>query len=188
MVRCIGAVSVPRDLSHGCGLCDGGTQFVRASRRQRQKHQSDGIAQRDHRWLFHAAGGAAGSLCDGAFDSGESEAMFGELGNMQPSRSSLDRLPKALLPHWKAQRVTWEAQLRQTETVPTAAQVLALSVDGVMAPMRGAENKRKPSYPASTPAGRRVTRKSAAARLLCTTGKPNAYKPCAMRGCRSTKR
>jgi hypothetical protein len=40
---------------------------------------------------------------------GESEALFGELGNMQPSRSSLDRLPKVLLPHWEEQRVTWEA-------------------------------------------------------------------------------
>ena len=40
---------------------------------------------------------------------GESEALFRELGNMQPSRSSLDRLPKVLLPHWEEQRVTWEA-------------------------------------------------------------------------------
>jgi len=87
---------------------------------------------------------------------GESEAMFGELGNMQPSRSSLDRLPKVLLPHWEAQRVTWEAQLRQTETVPTAAQVLALSVDGVMAPMRGADKREQAQLPgkhASGPAG-----------------------------------
>lgn len=89
---------------------------------------------------------------------GESEALFGELGNMQPSRSSLDRLPKVLLPHWEAQRVTWEAQLRESETVPAAAQVLALSVDGVMAPIRGADKREQaqlqlPGKHASGPAG-----------------------------------
>jgi hypothetical protein len=72
---------------------------------------------------------------------GESEALFGEIGNMQPSRSSLDRLTKVLSPHWEAQRVTWEAQLRQTETVPVAAKVVVISVDGVMAPIRGADKQ-----------------------------------------------
>ncbi|MFM7172824.1 MAG: hypothetical protein ACKO4U_07290, partial [Caldilinea sp.] len=87
---------------------------------------------------------------------GESEALFSELGNMQPSRSSLDRLPKVLLPHWEEQRVTWEAQLRATETVPAAAQVLALSVDGVMAPIRGADKREQATLPgkhASGPTG-----------------------------------
>jgi len=49
---------------------------------------------------------------------GESEAMFGEIGNMQPSRSSLDRLTKALSPHWETHRIDWEGQLRRAETVP----------------------------------------------------------------------
>ena len=44
--------------------------------------------------------------------SGDSEALFAELGGMRPSRPSLDRLPKALSPHWEAQRQDWEAQLR----------------------------------------------------------------------------
>ena len=74
---------------------------------------------------------------------GESEELFGEIGNMQPSRSSLDRLAKVLLPPWEERRVTWEAQLRQTETVPSAAKVLAISVDGVMAPLRGADKQAK---------------------------------------------
>lgn len=76
--------------------------------------------------------------------------------DMQPSRSSLDRLPKVLLPHWEEQRVTWEAQLRATETVPAAAQVLALSVDGVMAPIRGADKREQATLPgkhASGPTG-----------------------------------
>lgn len=87
---------------------------------------------------------------------GECEALFDEIGNMQPSRSSLDRLTKALLPHWEDQRVAWEAQLRQTETVPAAAKVLAISVDGVMAPLRGADKQAKAQQPgkhASGPTG-----------------------------------
>jgi hypothetical protein len=87
---------------------------------------------------------------------GESEDLFGEIGNMQPSRSSLDRLTKALSPHWEAQRVAWEAEIRQTETVPVAAKVIALSVDGVMTPIRGADKLEKAQQPgkhASGPTG-----------------------------------
>lgn len=87
---------------------------------------------------------------------GESEAMFGEIGNMRPSRSSLDRLTKALSPHWEEHRTDWEAQLRQAETVPAHAEVLAISVDGVMAPMRGADKQEKAQQPgkhASGPTG-----------------------------------
>jgi hypothetical protein len=87
---------------------------------------------------------------------GESEAMFGEIGNMQPSRSSLDRLTKALSPHWEEHRTNWEAQLRQAETVPAHAEVLAISVDGAMAPIRGADKQEKTEQPgkhASGPTG-----------------------------------
>ena len=87
---------------------------------------------------------------------GESEALFGEIGNMRPSRSSLDRLTKALSPHWENHRATWEAQLRQAETVPAHADVLAISVDGVMAPIRGADKLEKAEQPgkhASGPTG-----------------------------------
>ena len=88
--------------------------------------------------------------------SGESAELFGEIGNMQPSRSSLDRLTKALSPHWEDQREVWEAQLRQTETVPASAKVMAISVDGVMAPIRGADKQEKAAPPgkhASGPTG-----------------------------------
>jgi hypothetical protein len=74
---------------------------------------------------------------------GESEAVFGEIGNMQPSRSSLDRLPKELSPHWEAHRVEWEKKLRQRETISDLANTLAISVDGVMAPMRGVKEEEK---------------------------------------------
>lgn len=87
---------------------------------------------------------------------GESEAMFSEIGNMQPSRSSLDRLVKVLSPHWEERRAVWEGQLRQMETVPASAKVMAISVDGVMSPIRGADKKEKAEQPgkhASGPTG-----------------------------------
>jgi hypothetical protein len=52
--------------------------------------------------------------------------------------------------------VTWEAQLRQTETVPVTAKIMAISVDGVMSPIRGADKQEKAERPgkhASGPAG-----------------------------------
>lgn len=87
---------------------------------------------------------------------GESEALFGELGNMQPSRCSLDRLAKALSLPWEAHRGTWEARLCQGAPVPASAEVLAISVDGVMVPLRGAEKQEKAAAPgkhASGPTG-----------------------------------
>lgn len=89
---------------------------------------------------------------------GESENAFDELGGMQPSRSHLDRLPKTLSPHWEAHRLEWEAAIRAQETVPAAAAVLALSVDGVMAPMKGGHNpvhRAQPGKHASGPTGNR---------------------------------
>jgi len=88
--------------------------------------------------------------------SGESEALFDELENMRPSRSSLDRLPKALSPHWESRRSEWEAALREQETVPSAAVVVAISVDGVMAPIKGGDKSDKQNQPgkhASGPTG-----------------------------------
>jgi hypothetical protein len=67
---------------------------------------------------------------------GESAALFDELEGMRPSRASLDRLPKTLSPHWEKHRQEWDAVLRKQETVPTEATVLAVSVDGVMIPMK----------------------------------------------------
>lgn len=66
----------------------------------------------------------------------ESEAMFHELGGMKPSRSSLDRLPKAISEKWEARREQWEGALRAQEEAVVGATVLAVSLDGVMAPMK----------------------------------------------------
>jgi len=62
--------------------------------------------------------------------------LFGELGGMQPSCSSLERLPKSLSARWEAHREAWEAHLRTLERVPPEAVTLAVSLDGVLAPMR----------------------------------------------------
>jgi hypothetical protein len=51
----------------------------------------------------------------------EGEALFRELGNMTPSKSSLDRLPKQLSERWEAERERFEAALRREEAVPPEA-------------------------------------------------------------------
>ena len=87
---------------------------------------------------------------------GESQALFAELEGMRPARSSLDRLPKELSRHWETHRPEWEAALRAQEPIPTEATVLAISVDGVMAPMKGPGRSAKRDLPgkhASGPAG-----------------------------------
>ncbi len=89
---------------------------------------------------------------------GESEKVFAELGGMKPSRSHLERLPKVFLPRWEAHRLEWEAAIRAQETVPAEAVVLALSVDGVMVPMKGGHNcahRALPGKHASGPTGNR---------------------------------
>jgi hypothetical protein len=45
----------------------------------------------------------------------EGEELFALLGNMTPSKSTLDRLPKQLSVHWEAQRPSFAAMLRQEE-------------------------------------------------------------------------
>ena len=51
----------------------------------------------------------------------EGEALLRELGNMAPSKSSLDRLPKALSARWEASREPFESILRDTSVVPDEA-------------------------------------------------------------------
>jgi hypothetical protein len=69
-------------------------------------------------------------------------ALFQELGAMQPSRSTLDRLPRTLSAHWEAHRADWEAALQTQETIPAEATTLALSVDGVLAPLKPPQAER----------------------------------------------
>jgi hypothetical protein len=73
----------------------------------------------------------------------EGEELFGLLGNMTPSKSPLDRLPKALHVHWEAQRPQFEATLRLQEALPPEAVTMAVSLDGVMAPMKDGQRQAK---------------------------------------------
>jgi len=73
----------------------------------------------------------------------ESEELFAMLGNMAPSKSTLDRLPKALHACWEAHRVCFDTTLRDAETVPSAAVSLGVSLDGVMVPMKDGDRQGK---------------------------------------------
>ena len=73
----------------------------------------------------------------------EGEELFELLGNMTPSKSTLDRLPKALSVPWEAHRPQFEATLRQQEAIPDEAVAMAVSLDGVMAPMKDGQRQAK---------------------------------------------
>src|SRR5262247_3130561 len=89
----------------------------------------------------------------------EGEELFALLGNMTPSKSTLDRLPKALSGHWEMHRPHFEATLRDQETLPAEAVTMAVSLDGVMAPMKDGQRHAKRTHAraqgkaASGPAG-----------------------------------
>ena len=92
----------------------------------------------------------------------EGEELFALLGNMTPSKSTLDRLPKALSDHWEAQRPRFEATLRHQEEIPPAAAAMAVSLDGVMAPMKDGQRQAKRTQARAVgklPSGRRAIRK-----------------------------
>jgi hypothetical protein len=85
----------------------------------------------------------------------EGEECLAMLGNMAPSKSSLDRLPKQLSARWEKTRPRFEAQLREQETVPEEAVTVAVSLDGVMVPM---QDGRRPEKRAQTAARGQYTR------------------------------
>lgn len=82
--------------------------------------------------------------------------LFAEMGGMTPAHTTLDRLSKEVSSHWEARREEWEEALRRAETVPGETTMLAVSLDGVMVPMKDADRAEKRSQPdkqASGPAG-----------------------------------
>lgn len=66
----------------------------------------------------------------------EVEDMLLQFGKMNPSRSSLDRLPKALHQQWDAQTITYHEELMASERIPSNAVSFATSLDGVMIGMK----------------------------------------------------
>jgi len=65
------------------------------------------------------------------------------IGNMEPSKSSLDRLPKTLGDRWEAEREKYEQVLREAIVVPEGAHTIAVSIDGVLAPIDGGASPTK---------------------------------------------
>lgn len=65
------------------------------------------------------------------------EELFERVGNMGPSKSSLDRLPKSLGAKWESNREAHEQTLREALVVPEGAATIAVSIDGVLAPIDG---------------------------------------------------
>lgn len=73
----------------------------------------------------------------------EAEALFETLGTMTPSKSSLDRLPKQVSVRWEQERSSFEEALRKGDLVPQKATTVAVSLDGVMVPMKDGQGPQK---------------------------------------------
>ena len=73
----------------------------------------------------------------------EAAELFVEIGGMRPSHTTIDNQPKIIAEVWEANRQEWEEALRQTDEVPPQATVLAISLDGIMAPVRQADGTKK---------------------------------------------
>ncbi len=89
------------------------------------------------------------------------EELFTRMGNMTPSKSTLDRLPKALSERWEADRRHFEEALRTGDVVPREAVSVAVSLDGVLVPTTDGNGPAKRAQmadegrPAQGPAGYR---------------------------------
>ena len=64
------------------------------------------------------------------------EELFKRMGNMSPSKSSLDHLPKELAERWNDYSKGHEEALRAAMTIPEEAVTVMASLDGVLAPMK----------------------------------------------------
>lgn len=67
---------------------------------------------------------------------GRSEELFERVGTMQPSKSSLDRLPKEVDARWEENRKAFEQELRAVTEIPEDTKSITVSLDGVLAPMK----------------------------------------------------
>jgi hypothetical protein len=73
----------------------------------------------------------------------KAEDLFARVGNMEPSKSSLDRLPKAMGERWEQQREEFEQVLREALVVPEGTRTITVSIDGVLAPIDGGNSPTK---------------------------------------------
>ena len=70
----------------------------------------------------------------------EAEAFFRKVGTMTPSASTLQRLVKAAHGDWEAIGETALDEIRAAEGIPAAAVTAAVSLDGIMVPLRAGED------------------------------------------------
>jgi hypothetical protein len=63
--------------------------------------------------------------------------LFERAGNMTPSKSSLQRLPAVVAEAWNADRESYERALRDALVIPEGTVSIAVSLDGVLAPVDG---------------------------------------------------
>jgi hypothetical protein len=63
--------------------------------------------------------------------------LFERAGNMTPSKSSLQRLPSRVAEAWNASRDSFERALRDGLVIPEGTVSIAVSLDGVLAPIDG---------------------------------------------------
>jgi hypothetical protein len=84
------------------------------------------------------------------------EALLQRIGTMTVSKSTLHRLPNAVRETWEADRTAFEDSLRSTIVIPPNAFSVAVSLDGVMAPMvdgRRAEKRAATEAAGLSPSG-----------------------------------
>jgi hypothetical protein len=86
----------------------------------------------------------------------KAEELFERVGNMDPSKSSIDRLPKLISESWESDRTQLEEALRAGLQIPEGAVSIAVSLDGALAPMADDVTAlRVDSAAAKAPAGKR---------------------------------
>jgi hypothetical protein len=92
---------------------------------------------------------------------GMAEEMLARVGGMTTSRSTLDRLPKIVSEDWEGHRLRYERALDAVVEIPDEAASVAISLDGVMIPMKDGDRAAKRAAtraegrPPSGPAGYR---------------------------------
>ena len=84
-------------------------------------------------WTPNAANQAAWIVAQMTPKTGED--LLRRMGNMAPSKSTLNRLPKELAERVNDDRAGFEAELRDAMIVPERATTVMVSLDGVLAPM-----------------------------------------------------
>jgi hypothetical protein len=82
----------------------------------------------------------------------DAATLLAKLGHVAPSKSSLDRLPKTLSARWEVHSEAFAAAIRAAEPVPTAA-VVAVSIDGLLTPMKSSKGRPKRMTSSKRPCG-----------------------------------